>query len=122
MQSWTSAGGGRAAIQFAKMGKEERKNHREAWKARVKYNSRRIIEIIISSFERLPGEALRSVNPKYNMMEWPPRLRYATRPGTSCGRRCGDTKTARRGPRRASPRATGQSKSRQITIYETLST
>ena len=73
MQSWTSAGGGRAAIQFAKMGKEERKKHQKAWKARVKYNSRWIIEIIISSFKRLLGEALGSVNLKYIMMEWPPR-------------------------------------------------
>ena len=62
-------GGGCTAIQFAKMGKEERKKHQKAWKARVKYNSRWIIEIIISSFKRLLGEALMSVKPEYIMIE-----------------------------------------------------
>ena len=62
-------GGGCTAEQFAKMGKDERKKHQKEWKARVKFNSRWIIEIIISSFKRLLGEALRSVKPEYIMIE-----------------------------------------------------
>ena len=46
MQSWTSAGDGRTAIQFAKMGKEESKKNQGEWKARAKYNNRWIIRTI----------------------------------------------------------------------------
>ena len=62
-------GGGRAAEQFAKTGKDERKRRQKEWKAGVKFNSRRITEIITSSFKRMLGEALRAVNLKYIMME-----------------------------------------------------
>ena len=59
-------GGGCTAAQLARMGKDERKKE---WKERVKYNSRWIVEIIISSFKRLLGEALRAVKPEYIMIE-----------------------------------------------------
>ena len=36
---------------------------------RVEYNSRRMVEIIISSFQRLLGEALRAVKSEYIMIE-----------------------------------------------------
>ena len=39
------------------MGKDERKRHQE-WNGRVGYNSRWMVEIIISSFKRLLGVAL----------------------------------------------------------------
>ena len=66
-------GGGGAAEQFAKMGKNERKKCQKKWNAGAKFKSRWIIDIIISSFKRMLGEALRSVNLKYIMMERPPR-------------------------------------------------
>ena len=62
-------GGGCAAEQFAKMRKEERKKHQKAWKAKVRFNSRWIIKITISSFKRLPGETLGSVKPEYIVVE-----------------------------------------------------
>ena len=51
-------GGGCTAARFARMGKDERKKHQKEWKERVGYNSRWMVEIIISSFKRLLGEAL----------------------------------------------------------------
>ena len=66
-------GGGCTAARFARMGKDERKKHQE-WKERVGYNSRWMVEIIISSFKRLLGEALRAVKPEYIMMEWATKI------------------------------------------------
>ena len=105
-------GGGRAAEQFAKMGKDERKKRQKGWKARVKFNGRWIIKITISSFKRMLGEALRAVNLKCVMTERPPRWRHATRPGTPCGRRRGDAKAVRQRPRHAGPMSIRASKSR----------
>ena len=62
-------GGGCTAARFAKMGKDERKKHQKEWKERVRYNSRWMVEIIISTFKRLLGEALRAVKPEYVMIE-----------------------------------------------------
>ncbi len=62
-------GGGCTATQLARMGKDERKKHQKEWKERVGYNSRWMVEIIISTFKRLPGEALRAVKPEYIMIE-----------------------------------------------------
>ena len=50
-------GGGCTAARFARMGKDESKKHQE-WKERVGYNSGWMVEIIVSSFKRLLGEAL----------------------------------------------------------------
>ena len=58
-------GGGCAAAQLAKMGKDERKKIQNGWKGRVGYNSRWMVEIIISTFKRLPGGALRAVKPEH---------------------------------------------------------
>ena len=79
-------GGGCTAARLAKMGRDERKKHQKEWKKRAGYNKRWIVEIIISAFKRLLGEALRAVKPEYIMMERPPRWQSATRPGTSCSR------------------------------------
>ena len=62
-------GGGCTAAQLARMGKDERKKHQKEWKERVGYNSRWMVEIIISTFKRLLGEALRAVKPEYIMIE-----------------------------------------------------
>ena len=51
------------------MGKDERKKHQKEWKERVGYNSRWMVEIIISTFKRLLGEALRAVKPEYITIE-----------------------------------------------------
>ena len=59
---------GCTAAQFAKMGRDERKRHQE-WKERVGYNSRWMMKIIIFSFKRLLGEALRAVKPEYITIE-----------------------------------------------------
>ena len=61
-------GGGCTAARFARIGKDERKRHQKEWKDRVGYNSRWMVKIIISSFKRLLGEALR-VKPEYIMIE-----------------------------------------------------
>ena len=62
-------GGGCTAAQLAKMGKDERKRRQKEWKERVGYNSRWMVEIMISAFKRLLGEALRAVKPEYVMIE-----------------------------------------------------
>ena len=62
-------GGECTAARFARMGKDERKKHQKEWKERVGYNSRWMVEIIISTFKRLLGEALRAVKPEYVMIE-----------------------------------------------------
>ena len=62
-------GGGCTAARFAGMGKDERKKRQKEWKERVGYSSRWMVEIIMSSFKRLLGEALRAVKPEYIMIE-----------------------------------------------------
>ena len=52
----------------ARQNKDERKKHQE-WKARVGYNSKWMVKIIIYSFKRLLGKALRAVKPEYIMID-----------------------------------------------------
>ena len=63
---WNSACGGCTAAQLARMGKDQRKRHQKEW---IGYNSRWMVEIIISSLKRLLGEALRAVKTEYIMIE-----------------------------------------------------
>ena len=58
-------GGGCTAKQFARMKKDERNRHRKKWKDKVKFGDRWLVEIVISAFKRLLGEAVRAVKPEY---------------------------------------------------------
>ncbi|MYB29682.1 MAG: hypothetical protein F4Y18_01395 [Cenarchaeum sp. SB0663_bin_5] len=48
--------------------KDKRKKHQE-WNERVGYNSKWMVTIIIYSFKRLLGKALRAVKPEYIMID-----------------------------------------------------
>ena len=51
------------------MGKDERRKHQKGCEERVGYNGGWMVEIIMSSFKRLLGGALRAVKPEYTMIE-----------------------------------------------------
>ena len=77
------------------MGKDERKRRQ---KERVGYNSRWMVEIIISSFKWLLGEALRAMKPEYIMIEVATKIVCITRPGPSWARLYGEAETLAHAP------------------------
>ena len=46
---------------FAQLTKEERESNRKKWKRRVKYGSRWLVEMAISSFKRLFGDSVAAI-------------------------------------------------------------
>ena len=62
-------GGGCTAQQFAKLNNEDRKRLQKEWMKRVGYGLRWLVEIIISAFKRIFGDAVRAVKPQYILLE-----------------------------------------------------
>ena len=74
-------GGGCAAARFAGMGKDGRGKRQKEWKERVGHNGRWMVEIIISTFKRLLGGALRAVKPEHVMIEMATKIAVYNNPG-----------------------------------------
>ena len=62
-------GGGCTAIQYAKLNGGDRKKLQKEWMKRVKYGLRWLVEIVISAFKRIFGDAVRAVKPQYILLE-----------------------------------------------------